>query len=175
MWGRRYRERSSNFLSTLLVILLIIAVIFIFAAVISWYILIGFLAVGALIGLYYASRSYIRGLKFAKRSLSLYADSRSNKLLVLMGKLKFFNAETAKRSFYENKLVMQQAYNKSKAYRILSFKKWMWLVVALSNMIFGCAIIAIFVVLQFIIGGFIIIISPIFIAIAQIFKSKPRA
>lgn len=151
MFGRR-RESSSpkKFLAKILIVLLVIVLILIIAALISWYILLGFLAVGALIGFFYAIRSYGRGCIAAKRSLASYRSSRTGKLAEIFDKLLYFNIETAKNAFSENKSVATNAFFKSKQLRVLSFKKWMWLIVALSVIVFGCVIIALVAALQFI-------------------------
>lgn len=160
MFGRRRARESSspsNFLAKILIVLAVIAIILILAAFVSWYILIGFLAVGVMIGLFYAIRSFVRGCITAKRSLSSYASTRVGKFSIIFDKLLYFNVEAAKNAFAENKTVATNAFSKSKSLRILSFKKWMWLIVALSVMVFGCIIIALVVILQFILLGIMIL------------------
>lgn len=174
-WKRRGSGSSllGGFLAKIFIVLAIIAIILLIAGFISWYILLAFLAVGVLIGLVYAIRSYIRGCITAKRSLISYTSAHTGKLAEIFDKVLYFNIETAKNAFIENKSVASNALSKAKILRVLSFKKWMWLIVALSVIVFGCIIIAGVVVLQFILLSLMIVPISLFLVIKYYERRKP--
>lgn len=146
---------------SLLTMFIIGAIIFVLALYISWYILIVFLGIGAIIGLVYAIYVYIRAFANSVRLASSYVLKHSGVLIKFIEKIWFVSVEAAKTAFSDNLGVASNAITRSRAHRIISFRKWMWLVAAISVIIFGLCLIAavILVQLSLVLLCFLIIIA----------------
>ena len=128
-------EVFGSVMATLVVIALIVA----FAVYIGGIILAIFLGIGVLIGLAYTLYVYIKALVQASRNLG--GSSVSNRFLAfLLGWLKLVGL-TSLYAFKENLQVANNAMIKASGYRLLSFQKWMWLIVAPTVLIVGTALI----------------------------------
>ena len=144
MFGRRTyivteRPDPGEAFGSLMAFLVIIGIIIAFAAMISWYILLVFLGIGILLGLGYALVMYIKS--FVQAIKSLGAVSKNNAVLSFIAKWFFLFKETSKLAFMENLNVARSALINARSYRFLSFRKWMWLIVAPAVMIGGTLLI----------------------------------
>lgn len=142
MFGyRRYRDPldPGEVFGSVMTFFVIIAVIFIFAAMISWYILLVFLGIGAALGLVYAIVMYFKA--FFQAIKGVRSVSKKNAILSFIAKWFFLFKETSKLAFIENINVAHGALINARSHRFLSFKKWMWLIVAPTVMLGGTFII----------------------------------
>jgi len=128
-------EAFGSFMTFLVIIGIIIAV----AAMISWYILLVFLGIGALLGLGYALVMYIKSFVQAVRTVGTVHTN--NAILSFLARWFYLFKETSKLAFLENLNVAKSALINARGYRFLSFKKWMWFVVAPAVMIGGTLLI----------------------------------
>lgn len=163
-----YVEPGDIFAS--LFVFLIFAGIF---AVIFFYIgyigLIIFLSIGVAIGLGYALYIYIKNFVAATKSLSSVSSTNLFKTTVLRWFTLFKVA--SRDAFSDNVAVARSALIKSHGYRFLSFRKWMWIIVAPATFIFGSALIVAVIVLQalLLLTAVLIVIGIIFILCALMF------
>lgn len=163
-----YVEPGDIFAS--LFVFLIFAGIF---AVIFFYIgyigLIIFLSIGVAIGLGYALYIYIKNFVAATKLLSSVSSTNLFKTTVLRWFTLFKIA--SRDAFSDNVAVARSALIKSHAYRFLSFRKWMWIIVAPSTFIFGTILIVAVIALQalLILKAVFIVIGIIFILCALMF------
>lgn len=131
---------------SVVVFLVLAAIVAVLAIYVGYIALIIFLGVGAVIGLAYALYVYIKCFIVAIASSTGVAASTPLKTTALRW---FTIAKLASRdAFVENVSVARNALTKSHAYRILSFRKWMWIMVALATIVFGSMLIVAVVVLQ---------------------------
>lgn len=121
----------------------IFAVIFLYIGYIG---LIIFLSIGAAIGLGYALYIYIKCFVAATKSLSSISSTNLFKTTVLRWFTLFKVA--SRDAFADNVVVARSALIKSHAYRFLSFRKWMWIIVAPATFIFGSVLIVAVIALQ---------------------------
>ena len=128
-------EAFGSFMTFLVIIGIIIA----FAAMISWYILLVFLGIGALLGLGYALVMYVKAFIWAVKSVG--SVHKNNAVLSFIARWFFLFKEASKLAFIENLNVAKSAIINARGYRFLSFRKWMWYIVAPSVMIGGTFLI----------------------------------
>ncbi len=122
--------------------LVVLAIIFFIALYIGGIVLAIFLGIGIAIGLAYTLYVYIKSLVAACQNLG--TSSVSNRLLAfLLGWLKLVGL-TSLYAFKENLQVASNAMIRAGGYRFLSFKKWMWLIVAPTVLVVGTALILLF-------------------------------
>lgn len=112
-------------------------------------VLIVFLCVGAAIGLGYALVMYIRALVNTLRSMGGYVQRSNGVAAGVLEKIWVVSASTASTAFHDNLSVASGALTRSHAYRLLSFRKWMWLFVALTVVVFGLCLICAVILLEF--------------------------
>lgn len=123
--------------------MLIFVSIFVFLALyVSYIILIVFLSIGAAIGLVYALFISLRALIRASKALLQYTPKRDGSLSRFFEKIIFLATNTARLAFSDNLRIAGNAFVKSRAYKIISFRKWMWLTTAFSIFVFGLCLIA---------------------------------
>lgn len=161
-------------LGSLMTLLIIGAVILVLALYISWYILIGFLAVGAIIGLAYAVYVYVRAFVNSVRLATSYVPKSKGALIRIVEKMFYVSFEAAKTAFSDNLGIASNALTRSRAHRIISFRKWMWLITSLSVIIFGLCLISAVILLQlglvllsaFIIAVIVLCVCAVYVVIA---------
>ncbi|MBQ3063414.1 MAG: hypothetical protein IJC99_01245 [Clostridia bacterium] len=133
------RPEPGDILGSILVVLVIVAMLFFIWAYLSAIVLAVFLGIGGVIGLAYTLYVYVKALASACQNLG--GSSVSNKFLAfLLGWLKLVGL-TSLYAFRENLQVANNAIIKAGGYRFLSFKKWMWLAVAVTVMLIGTVLI----------------------------------
>lgn len=144
------------------------AVIFLYIGYIG---LIIFLSIGVAIGLGYALYIYIKCFVAATKSLSGVSSINLFKTTVLRWFTLFKIA--SRNAFSDNVAVAHSALIKSHAYRFLSFRKWMWIIVAPTTFIFGSVLIVAAIALQalllliavfFVIGVILLLCALMFVA-----------
>lgn len=143
------RPSAAEVFGTILTILILGAIVVCFAAWLSWWILIAFLGVGVFIGLVYALIVYIRALFHAMGNLGSYVPRSNSAVLGVIEKLFALNAMTAVEAFNTNRFNAGSALTRAQSYRLISFRKYMWLIAALSMVVFGILLIGAFIALQF--------------------------
>ncbi len=153
------RPSAGEVFGTLLTIFIVGAIVIGFAAWLSWWILVGFLGVGVAIGLVYALIVYIRALIHAIGNLGGYSPRSSSAVMCVIEKLFALNAMTAVEAFNANLSNAAGALTRSQSYRLISFRKWMWLIAALSMVVFGVLLIGAFIFLQF--GAFLGLVAAL--------------
>ncbi len=152
IWRRPgYAVTMVDVLGSFLIFLIFAA----FFAVIFFYVgyigLIIFLSIGAAVGLAYSIYIYIKSFVSAAKGLGT-VTARNVFATIL---LKWFTLykETSRNAFLDNFVIARNAVTKSHSYRILSFRKWMWLMVAPATLIFGTALIFAIIIIQ---GGLLL-------------------
>ncbi len=148
MFGRRYvvytRPTLGEVLGSLLVYLIIAFILIMLAVYVSWIILAVFVGIGVVIGLCYALFIYIRALIGAIRAGVGYSARSSGAVMAVFERLFVISLTAAQTAFQDNLTIASNAVARSQGYRVLSFRKWMWLVVALAVIVFGlCLIVAV--------------------------------
>ena len=129
-----------------LVFIIIVAALFSFLLYIGAIALFIFLAIGVLIGGVYALIVYIKAFITACKSLS---DVRGRDgFATFFAKLWQIEKITAITAFKNNFNVAKYAFGRAREFRLLSFRKWMWLIVAPSVILIGSAIILLVIMLQ---------------------------
>lgn len=169
MFRRNPYVTAGDIFASLFVFLIfagIFAVIFIYVGYIG---LIIFLSIGVAVGLAYALYVYIKCFIAATKSLSGIRSSNVFKTTILRWFTLFKNASHD--AFVDNISVARSAITKSHAYRFLSFRKWMWLIVAPSTFIFGSLLIVAVIVLQalLLVAALILLVGVIFVLCALMF------
>lgn len=146
MFGRRYvvyeRPSAGEVFGSVMVFLVIFALILGVAAWLSWWILVVFVGIGAVIGFGYALVVYIRAIKSSISTMSGYSPNANGAVLKVLEWLAVFSLTTAQTAFADNVSVASGALTRSRGYGIISFRKWMWLIAALAVIVFGVALIA---------------------------------
>ena len=150
MFGYYYhdprRPEPGDTFGSLFTFLVIFGVIFAIAFYLGSIVLMIFLAIGALIGLIYAVVAYIQSFVDACRMLGRISGRNSLTSILLKWWHLFKTASVI--AFKSNLSVAHSAIIKAGGYRFLSFKKWMWLIVAPTVLVFGTAMIALVAFLQ---------------------------
>ena len=153
MFWRRpgYVVSAGDVLGSLLVFLVFAA----FFAVIFFYVgyigLIIFLSIGAVVGLAYSIYVYVKSFVTATKGLG--SVTARNAFLTILLKWFTLYKEASRLAFIDNFSIARSAVTKSHGYRILSFRKWMWLMVAPATLIFGTVLIAAVIIIQ---GGLLL-------------------
>lgn len=155
----------SDILIGIIIFLFIGAVIALGTLYIGAFILTIFVLAGVLIGGVYAVIMYVKA--FIRACKELYTVSRPTPFANLMAKWWFLIKTTAKYAFLNNFEVAGNAFNKSKNFRFLSFRKYTWLFAAISVIVVGTLMIFFLTCLQIqlILCVILLILSLIFIAI----------
>lgn len=150
MFGYYYhdprRPDPGDVFGSLFTFLAIFGILFAVAFYFGSIVLMIFLGIGALIGLIYAVIVYIQSFIDACKTLG--GISGRNGLTSIL--LKWWHLfKTASINAFKNNLsVAHSAIIKVGGYRFLSFKKWMWFIVAPTVLVFGTAMIALVAFLQ---------------------------
>ena len=130
---------------------LVLAAMLIFAIVyIGMIILYISLGIGCFIGFVYAIISYVRAHITAAKYYSV-----KYKGLGVVRRFTAYMKDTARDSLSENLYVAKGAFNRFLFHRFLSFRKWMWLVVAPSVLIFGTFTVLVFLMVELLILAFV--------------------
>ncbi len=128
-----------------------------------------FLGIGAFIGLIYALVVFIKAFIYACQTVRS-VTGRNGITTLLLRWWHLFKVSTTE-SFKNNFSIAQSAILKSGAYRTLSFKKWMWFIVAPSVMVVGTLMIAAVAFFQlFLLGSILSIILMIAAVIVGIYS-----
>ena len=146
MCGRRSDVTSADIFGGLVVFLVIAGIIAVIFVYIGWIGLLIFLGIGAAVGLVYAIYIYVKSFVSAIKTIGGVSSSNVLKTTLLRW-FTLFKIASAD-AFGDNVSVSKNAITKSHAYRFFSFRKWMWLMVALSTFIFGTALIVAVIVVQ---------------------------
>lgn len=160
---RNYAEDIFAGLMAFLIIAVIFLIIFLYIGYIA---LIVFLSIGLAIGLAYAIYIYIKSfITIAKKLHTITARGKAKSFF-----LKWFMLfkDTTKLAFVDNFSIAKAAIIKSHGYKFLSFKKWMWLIVAPATLVFGTSLILAIIILQ---GMILLAIAFILTAIILLFCS----
>ena len=169
------RPDPGEVFGSVMAVLVVIAIIFFIALYIGGIVLAVFLGIGVAIGLAYTLYVYIKSLVAACRNLG--GSSVSNRLLgFLLGWLKLV-ALTSWYAFRENLQVANNAIIKAGAYRFLSFKKWMWLIVAPTVLLVGSALIlflamvhlSVFLALAYLVLWLIVLALALMLAVSVVY------
>lgn len=124
-------------LLALLVVLLIIVFAFIY---IGFYVLIGFLILGAVIGGVFAVIAYLKAIPQAISDLQ-YQNFSGNALVVWLKRVMCFILYLIKYAIMNNVQYAGQHYQKFQSQRSMSFSKWMNLMISLVVIVAGVAVI----------------------------------
>lgn len=175
MFGRRqyviYEKPSmADIIGSILVVLIIAFIVGMFAAYVGLIVLFVFLGIGGAIGLVYALFVYIRAFINTLRNMGAYAPRSTGAVTGVIEKCFVLASKTASTAFFDNISVASSALTRSHAYRLLSFRKWMWLVAALSVIVIGLALIIFFILLQlFIVLMIAAFILEVFLAVCALY------
>jgi len=145
--SQMYRRPSAgDIFGSVLSFFLIFFVLLIALAYLLFPVFVFFMCIGVALGVFYALVVYIRAFVDACRQVgNVRARNGVTKFIfrwgVLFGKASWFACR-------DNFNIARNALLRASGYRLLSFKKWMWLLVAPSIMIFGTLLIAAIALLQ---------------------------
>jgi hypothetical protein len=126
--------------------LVIIGIIIALAAQVGGIILLIFLGVGVVIGAVCAIIAYINAVVDACKSLKTV--SAKNGVLTFLARWWYLFKNSSLTAFKNNFSFAHNALIRAGTHKFLSFKKWMWFIVAPSVIVFGTAMIALFALLQ---------------------------
>ncbi|MBQ4099148.1 MAG: hypothetical protein IJC87_03370 [Clostridia bacterium] len=137
---------AGDIFGSIMAFLVVLFIIFAFAAMIGFYILLIFLGIGVLIGMGYAIYAYIKGFINACKTISGVHGRNGLTSLLLRWFVLFKNASVfvIKDTF----AIAKNSLVKAGAYRFLSFKKWMWLIVAPTVIVCGLSMVIVVALLQ---------------------------
>ena len=180
MYRNDYNGREQgDFFSGLLLFFVFCSIFVLIGLYIGSIILFIFLGVGVAIGLVYSIIVYIRSIISLKYKFN-FKNCTSIKQILLMW-INFFK-DVSKISFFENFNVARNAIAKSRMYRFLSFRRWMWLIVAPSVIIIGSILICLIIIVQvllFVVSCFILsvvlLISSLICLIINLFPATAFA
>ena len=141
------RPDPGEVFGSVMAVLVVVALFFFIALYFGAIVLSVFLGIGIAIGFAYTIYVYIKSLVSACRNLG--GASVSNRLLAfLLGWLKLVGL-TSLYAFRENLQVANNAIIRAGGYRFLSFKKWMWMIVAPTVLLIGTALILFLALVHF--------------------------
>ena len=145
----RYREpiSGSDIFAGLILFLVIAAVLAMMALYIGAFILFIFLGIGVGIAFIYAIVVYIKS--FATAIPTMKKVSGSGVISTIFLRYFVLLKETSILTFKDNISIAHSSLIKAHSYRLFSFKKWMWLIVAPSILIIGSGLIILLAFLQF--------------------------
>lgn len=143
---RRYYEPGDIFASIIL-FLVIGAFLAILAVYVGAIVLFIFLGVGVLIAFVYACIVYVKSLVSAIKTLP--PIRRHGTLINFILKWLWVLKTTSVLALKDNLSIAHSAIIKASSYRLLSFKKWMWLLVAPAVLILGTLLIIGLALVQF--------------------------
>lgn len=144
---RVYDENEVNsYLLVAMIMLIFVGLMVALVLYVGAIILAIFLSIGAIIGFVYAMIVYVKAFIEACKSVGGVRgksgfSSFLRKWLYLIGKASL-------NAFKANFTAAHNALIKSSVYKLLSFRKWMWIIVAPSELIFGTVMIVFVVALQ---------------------------
>ncbi len=134
------RDEPGYIFGSILSFLLIVGLFLFLAIYLGSIILAIFLGIGALIGVVYAIVTYVKSFIFACRTVDFVGGRTGIGSVFLIWWQLFSVASVA--AFKNNLNVAKNAISRSRNYKFLSFRKWMWFIVAPSVLLFGTAMIA---------------------------------
>lgn len=131
---------------SIMAFLVVVFIIIAFAAMISFYILLAFLGIGILIGMVYAIYAYVKGFISACKTLGGVSGRNGLTSILLKWWVLFKNASifVIKDTF----VLAKNAIVKSSAFKVLSFRKWMWLIVAPTVVVCGLSMVIVVALFQ---------------------------
>ena len=121
---------------SLLATLVIAAILIVCAIYIGFYVLVGLLIIGAIVGGVTAVFSLFKALPQTVKDMSSQIY-RGNKIVVLLKKIGYFFVCLAKYSISNDLQYAKNAFQKFAANRVLSFTKWVNLALAVTVLVFG--------------------------------------
>lgn len=170
------RPDPGDVFASFLTFLVILVFIGILAAYFGGIILMIFLGIGALMGLLYAIIVYVQAFVNACKTLS----SVSGKNAFTTFLLRWWNLlkNSAIGAFKNNFSIAHNALVQAGGYRFLSFRKWMWFIVAPSVLVFGTAMILFMSLLQLAVMGtlfyfafiFLLTVFAVLLVVATVFS-----
>ena len=125
---------------SLLATLVIVAILIVCAIYIGFYVLVGLLIIGAIVGGVTAVFSLFKALPQTVKDMSSQIY-RGNKIVVLLKKIGYFFVCLAKYSISNDLQYAKNAFQKFAANRVLSFAKWVNLALAVTVLVFGLLMI----------------------------------
>lgn len=140
------RSYAGDIFASLMVFLIIAAIFLVIFLYIGYIGLIIFLSIGVAIGLAYAIYIYVKS--FIAVAKKLHTITARGKVKSFFLKWFVLFKDTTKLAFWDNFSVAKTAITKSHGYKFLSFRKWMWLVVAPATLVFGTILILAIILLQ---------------------------
>ena len=158
------RERG-DFFSGLLLFFVFCSIFVLIGLYIGSIILFVFLGIGVAIGLVYSIIVYIRSIISLKYKFNFKNCTNIKQILL---KWIIFFKDVSKTSFFENFNVARNAVAKSQMYRFLSFRKWMWLIVAPSVIIIGSILISSIIITQALLFVLIFFILSVVLLICSV-------
>ena len=143
-----YRPALSDILISLVLALFIFGLVFALVLIVGWYILLAFLGIGLLIGGGCALYIYFKSLKKAINLANTNVTYGMSKWGNFFKKLFYVFFQSAKLTLVDCFSFAGNAFIKSHAYKIISFRKWMWIIAALSIIVFGFIFVVSLLLLQ---------------------------
>ncbi|MBQ7373062.1 MAG: hypothetical protein IJW64_00665 [Clostridia bacterium] len=137
---------AGDIFGSIMAFLVVLFIIFAFAAMVGFYILLIFLGIGVLIGMGYAIYAYIKGFINACKTIGAVYGRNGLTSLLLRWFVLFKNASVfvIKDTF----AIAKNALVRSSAFKFLSFRKWMWLIVAPTVIVCGLSMVIVVALLQ---------------------------
>lgn len=157
------RPDPGDVFGSFLAFLVIVGILFAVTLYLGYIVLLIFLGIGSLIGLIYAIIVYVKS--FIDACGTLGCMHGRNKLTSFLVKWWRLLKNTSLNAFKSNLSVAHSALIKAGGYRFLSFRKWMWFIVAPTVLIFGTAMIVFIILVQLLL---MLILSLIILFIAMI-------
>ena len=131
---------AGDVFGSIMATLVIVGILLYLAICISFYILMVFCGIGVLIGTVYALVVYLKSFFFVCRRV-WYSSAGGNRLLGILTKWLVIIKDTSISAFCENFRTAGKAFSNAGMYRFLSFRKWMWLIVAPTVTVLGTLLI----------------------------------
>ena len=135
-----YYSPAAGCFGSLLATLVIAAILIVCAIYIGFYVLIGLLIIGAIVGGLTAVFSLFKALPQTVKDMSSQIY-HGNKVVVLLKKVGYFFVCLAKYSISNDLQYAQNAFQKFSAQRTLSFSKWVNFALGVTVLIFGLLIL----------------------------------
>lgn len=172
MFGYYYRDPRrpdpGDLFGSFMTFLVILFIVIMLAVYFGGIILLIFLGIGVLIGGVCAIIAYINAFVDACKSLG---NITGNSPIGTFFKKWWYLFKTSSLTAFKNNFSFaHNALIRAGGHKLLSFKKWMWFIVAPSVIIFGTAMIAVFALLQISLIGFVLyVIISLLLIVASIY------
>lgn len=142
-----YRRRDAGDILASILVFIVFSIFITMIAIYIGSIVLGvFLGVGVIIGLVYSIIVYIKAI-IKVASTFTYPRGKDFIISFLLRWFYLF-VQISKVALIDNYNIARGALSRFLAYRLFSFKKWMWLIVVPSTMFFGIAVVFISILIQ---------------------------